>query len=661
MLLPGQGRQTVRTGPSLWILKHGVSTRQSIVWANDGLMSTILFEGHELAWIAALLWASIIGIVLAWAAYQIHSAYTRRMVQAAGQLAHVTLSSVSDGIIHTDAEGIVTFCNVAATKILGIPQEKIVGFPFKSTVHLYKGEAQVLVENPATFPPSQNAGDYLDPYSGVRTADDDIRPISETISHVRDASGKVTGAVFVFHDVSGAREFSHQLHYQARHDPLTGLPNRRAFEEGLAVLARTTLQDDDRAFLMYLDVDHFKMINDVHGHHVGDNFLRAFAALLRSLLKPEDELARLGGDEFAITVRRVDAGQAQQLAERLIAAVGAYRFDIDGRQFEAGVSIGIVAIIAGHCDPSALMARADTACYAAKDRGRGRCHLYLADDPYILIAEHTLDCANRVQRAFDENRFEVHLQKIVGRDRKLLGYESLIRMRSETGDLVMPGAFMPAIQRMGWITRIDQWMLQHVIAVARGWPSSKDKQPYLSLNLSARSIGDEAFVDGMLALLDSSGVHNRVLRFEITETDQLRTTATEMRLIDQLHQRGFMVWLDDVGTGYNSFDLLKRLRVDGIKIDQSFTRALIADPVDRALTEALIAIGKIMQLEVVAEGVEDEETYQALLTMDADAFQGHRFHKAESASDVLLQRIAEQAPGPQGLDIGSKSRRKMLT
>lgn len=604
-------------------------------------MSKILFEGHELAWIAALLWALILGLVLAWAIYQIHRAYARRMMRAVGQLAHVTLSSVSDGIIHTDAEGIITFCNVAATKILGIPEEKIVGIPFKTAVHLYKGESQVLVENPATFPLPKTPGDFLDPYSGVRVASGEVRPISETISPVWDASGKVTGAVFVFHDVSDVREFSSQLHYQARHDSLTGLPNRRAFEESLAVLVRAALQGEDRAFLMYLDIDHFKMINDVHGHSVGDRFLREFSALLRSQLRLDDGLARLGGDEFAITLRRADADQAQQLAERLISAVRAYRFDVDGRQFEAGVSIGIVAIAAEYCDPSALMARADTACYAAKDRGRGRSHLYLADDPYIVIAEDTLDCANRVQRAFDENRFEVHLQKIVGRDRKVLGYESLVRMRSETGDLVMPGAFMPAIQRMGWITRIDQWMLQHVIAVARGWPASAGKQPYLSLNLSARSIGDESFVNGMLALLDASGVHNRTLRFEITETEQLRVSATVMHLIDQLHQRGFMVWLDDMGTGYNSLDLLKRIRVDGIKIDQSFTRALIDDPVDRALTEALISIGKIMHLEVVAEGVEDEETYQALLTMEADAFQGHRFHKAESASDVILQRSHE--------------------
>lgn len=605
-------------------------------------MSELLLDGHGLTRIAACLSALIFLITLVIVVSQIRHLHARRMLSA-GQLTQLTLSSVSDGIIHTDAEGTVTFCNAAAARILEVPEERVVGFPFSSTIRLCKGEAQIRVENPATFLIAGDAAGHGDPHASLRLASGEIKPISETISHVRDSSGKITGAVWVFHDVSAARDFNDRLNYQARHDALTGLPNRRAFEEALGVFAREALRRDGEAFLMYLDVDHFKMINDVHGHGAGDQFLHELSTLLRSLLRPEDELARLGGDEFAITVHRADAWQARQLAETIIAAVRAYRFDVGGRPFEAGLSIGIVAVVADHCDPSALMARADTACYAAKDRGRGRCHLYLADDPHIVIAEHTLDCANRVQRAFDENRFEVHLQEIVGRDRQVLGYESLIRMRSEIGDLVMPGAFMPAIQRMGWATRIDQWMLQHVIAVVRDWPSSSGQQPYLSLNLSARSIGDAVFVDEMLALLDASGVHKRILRFEITETEQLRMTLTEMHLIDQLHQRGFMVWLDDVGTGYNSFDLLKRLRVDGIKIDQSFTRALMADPVDRALTEALISIGKIMHLEVVAEGVEDEETYQALLTMEADAFQGHRFHKAESASDVILRRCVPLA------------------
>ena len=608
-----------------------------LIFAGWEAIGTI-FSGHELTWIVTLLWALIVGVVpVLWLHYRRRSD-ALLMMRAEGKLTHLTLSSVSDGVIHTDADGLIIFCNAAATKILGAPAERILGRPFKFAVPVYKGEAQILVENPATFIPQENTGAYLDPYSGVRTASGEIRPISETISLVRDANGTVTGAVFVFHDVSTARDLSNQLNYQARHDQLTGLPNRPAFEETLRALAKSASEEQDQAFLMYLDIDHFKIINDVHGHAVGDQFLQELSRLLRSLLRPEDGLARLGGDEFAITLRLPDVEQAQQLADGLISAVSAYRFEIGGRQFEAGLSIGIVAIVADHCDPSALMARADTACYAAKDRGRGRCHLYLSDDPHIVIAEHTLDCANRIQRAFDDDRFEVHLQEIVGRDRKLLGYESLIRMRSETGDLVMPGAFLPAAQRMGWMIRIDQWMLQHVIAVACGWPSSGGQQPYLSLNLSARSIGDESFVDGMLGLLDASGVHNRILRFEITETDQLQMNPTEIRLIDQLHHRGFLVWLDDVGTGYNSFDLLKRIRVDGIKIDRSFTRALVVDPVDRALTEALIAIGKIMHLEVVAEGVEDEETYQALLTMEADAFQGHRFHKAESASDVVLHR-----------------------
>lgn len=587
-----------------------------------------------------LMWFLVVLGLLIGFLYQRQRARTLHKAQVAGELSNMTLSQVSDGVIHTDANGLITFCNTAAAKIIGMPAECMVGQPFGSTVRVYKGEEQTLVENPAKFLLASDQGVYLDRYSGLRTASGAIRPILETISPVRDQDGTIAGAVFVFHDVSDARDLSDQLVYQARHDHITGLPNRVAFEESLRDFVINAHRRPGRCFLMYLDVDHFKMVNDVYGHVAGDRLLREISALLRGLLRAEDGLARLGGDEFGITLRLRDAGKAQQVAESLISAVGAYRFEVGGGRFEVGLSIGIVAIEAGDSDVSTLMARADTACYAAKDRGRGRSHLYLADDPYILGAQSTLDCANSIQRAFDDDRFEVYLQRIVGRDRKVLGYESLIRMRSETGDVMEPGAFMPAAQRMGWMTRIDQWMLQHVLAVAHSWPAGEGQQPYLSLNLDARSIGDAAFVEGMLALLDASGVDNKILRFEITETDRLQDNATEKYLIDQLHRRGFRVWLDDMGTGYNSFDVLRRIHVDGIKIDRSFTRALVADPVDRALTEALISIGKAMHLEIVAEGVEDEETYQALLDLDADAFQGHRFHRAESAADVMQQQFS---------------------
>ena len=597
---------------------------------------------YGLIWTVALLWMAIGGCLIGFLIYEKRRTRSFVLMRAAGQLSDVTLSSVSDGVIHTDAEGVVTFCNAAAARLCGIPVEYIVGMPFRLALRVYKGEAQTRVDNPVNFAQTAGGEATHDPYSCMGTAGGEIRPIAEKISLVRGAAGKVTGAVFVFHDIANARDLRQQLNYQARHDPLTGLPNRAALDEALTHVLQAE-GSHAPAFLMYLDLDHFKLINDAQGHAAGDQLLREIATLLRKQLHPEDVLVRLGGDEFAVIARRKDAAHAQELANGLIAAVDAHRLSVGNQKFGVGLSIGVVGIDGARVGVSTLMARADTACYAAKDRGRGRCHLYLADDPHIIAAERTLNWANTIQRAFDDNRFEVYLQGIVGRDQKLLGYEALIRMHHETGEVVSPGTFMPAIQRMGWMTRIDQWMLQHVIALACQWPSVDGYQPYISLNLCARSISDASFVDNMLSMIDASGVDGGTLRFEITETDELQTGANEMRLIDQLRQRGFRVWLDDVGTGYNSFELLKRLHVDGIKIDRSFTHALVADPVDRALTEALISIGKLMRLEIVAEGVEDEATYQALLDMKADAFQGHHFYRAESAPDVLLHQVSDAA------------------
>jgi diguanylate cyclase (GGDEF)-like protein/PAS domain S-box-containing protein len=556
----------------------------------------------------------------------------------AKELAQVTLSSIGDGVIRTDAAGVITFCNAAAAKILEVPSERLVGQQFRSAVELYRGESQVRVENPVAQVLASGESLRLDLFSGVRTAGGEMRPISDSISPVRDIAGRVIGAVFVFQDVSDARKLTDRLSYQARHDLLTGLPNRLAFEEALVDCVTAAREGRGRHFLMYLDLDHFKMVNDTRGHAAGDRLLREVSTLLQGYLPEGDYFARLGGDEFAVILRDADAQEAQRLADSLIAALGGYRLRLGDRQLKVGLSIGISMIHAGNCDPSMVMAQADTACYAAKDQGRGRYQIYQADDAEILLAERTLDWAQRIQSAFDDNRFEVYLQEIVDRDRRLLGYESLIRMRGDNGHIIMPGSFIPAAQRMGWMSRIDQWMLREVLALARRRHDGTAPQPYLSLNLSARSVGDPAFIDWMLPLLDASGIDNRILRFEITETEQLQANETELRLVDQLRQRGYHVWLDDFGTGYNSFDLLKRLRVHGIKIDGSFTRGLLRDPIDRALTEAIVSIGKVMNLEIVAEGVEDEATYQALLGMGVHAFQGHLFHKAEAAVEAIRRQ-----------------------
>lgn len=551
----------------------------------------------------------------------------------AKELAQVTLSSIGDGVIRTDARGIITFCNQAAAKLLETDPEYPVGKVFAELVHLFDDDEGKPIDDPITRVLASGQTLRLNMFSSVRTVLGKRQPIADSVAPVRNAAGAVIGAVFVFQDVRDARLMTEKLSYQARHDQMTGLPNRLGFEEVLNQITASSVKNNEVHFVLFMDLDHFKIVNDTCGHAAGDKLLKDVSALLRARLRPTDMLARLGGDEFAVILKGANAAAAARVAENLLTAIKDYQLIYEGRTFKIGLSVGAAEINSANHDASMIMAQADTACYAAKTSGRGRYSIYQADDAEIQQAKRSLDWAQRIESALDNKRFELHLQRIVDEKRAPVGFETLIRMRSEEGKLVSPEAFIPAAKRMGWLTRIDQWVVREAIELAhhRG---ETGLQGYLSINLSAKSVGDPVFVDWMLPVLDSYKLGHNLLRFEITETEQLEASPTAFRLITALRERGFKVWLDDFGVGYNSFDLLKRLSVDGLKIDISFTRDLLHDPVDRVMVEAIVSIGKAMKLELLAEGVENEQTFRELSAMGVHLFQGHLFHQAEPASTL---------------------------
>ena len=527
----------------------------------------------------------------------------------------------------------ISFCNQAAAKLLETDTDYPVGKVFAELIQLFDDDGGKPIDDPITHVLQTGKTLRLNMFSSVRTVLGKHQPIADSVAPVRDSGGMIIGAVFVFQDVRDARQMTEKLSYQARHDQMTGLPNRIGFEEALRQAIATAVDHNEVHYLLYMDLDHFKVVNDTCGHAAGDKLLKDVSALLRARLRPTDLLARLGGDEFAVILKSATAAAATRVADNLIVAVKDYQLIYEGRTFKIGLSVGAAEINSLNIDASMIMAQADTACYAAKTSGRGRCQVYQAEDAEIQQAQRSLDWAQRIESALDQRRFEVYLQRIVDHERKEIGFETLIRMRGEEGQLIPPEAFIPAAKRMGWLTRIDQWMVREVMELARRRSEAGDGGS-LSINLSAKSVGDPVFVDWILSILDGARLDSRLLRFEITETEQLEATTTSTRLIGELRARGFKVWLDDFGVGYNSFDLLKRLPVDGLKIDISFTRDLLQDPVDRVMVEAIVSIGKAMKLELLAEGVENEETLEALAAMGVRYFQGHLFHKAEAAHKV---------------------------
>lgn len=556
---------------------------------------------------------------------------SEEQLHEAKELAQITLSSIGDGVIRTDCQGLITYCNSAALKLMEATEEDLIGKPFAEAVPIYDERGQ----QPRTDLVLQalRGAHPVHAELCLRTACGTILPISDSVSPVRAADGGVVGAVFVFKDVSEARTAQANLTFQARHDVLTGLPNRLEFEEQLRSVAADQYRGAPPACLLYLDLDHFKLVNDTRGHAAGDKLLGEIGSLLKQRVRSNDFLARIGGDEFAVIMRDTSETGAKRLARSLIDAVQDYSFLYGDRTFKVGLSIGVSPIRGADVDPSAILARADTACYAAKDLGRARYHVYAHDDREISEAETKLDWAQRIQTALVDKRFELYFQRICRVDGTLLGFEALVRMKETSGKIFEPGAFMSAVRRMGWMTRIDQWVISEVVRLVRSRASFADEPgvPYVSANLSAKSVGDKLFGKWLLALLDSQKVAPEQLRFEITETEHLEAAEIEVGLVGQLRQRGFEVWLDDFGVGYNSFELLKRMTIDGVKIDGSFVRDVLRDPVDRALVEGIVSIGKSLGLGILAEGVEDQATLKRLTEMGVQVVQGHLFHRAEPA------------------------------
>lgn len=427
-------------------------------------------------------------------------------------------------------------------------------------------------------------------------------------------------------------DFARLVALQARSDMLTGLPNRFALEERLDQLLRD--RDPRNIWVGIIDIDHFKGVNDAVGHAAADELLREVAQFLRGQLRGDDLLVRVGGDEFAMMLTDIDERDALRIARRINTAVHTNPFQIGARSFTLGLSIGLVRANGTPGSVSSLLAAADTACYVAKESGRDRVQLYDLGDPKVNSTRQRMSWAERIQLGLELDRFHMHLQAIVDQNHAVLGYEALIRLVDETGSWCQPAQFLPAAQRLGLMGRIDAWVCRHAIDYAMRL-IQRGAHQYVSMNIGAHSLADVAFQRNLMDMLDLHPGVEAALRIEVTETEGVEDLGEIATFLTELRARGVHVYLDDFGNGYNSFESLKRLPVDGIKIDWTVTRDLLRDPIDKALMKAAISIANSLGLELVAEGVEDEVQLAKLRELGATMYQGFLFHRPADAETVL--------------------------
>lgn len=553
----------------------------------------------------------------------------------------VTLHSIGDAVISANARGDLLYINPAAEALTGWSLTGAVGKPYGEVFRLRGPEgagepapdmmaAAIAAAQALRYPELQ-----LQPLHGGTVL------VEATASPIKDADGEVQGAVLVFRDVTEQRRLSHEIAYQALHDELTGLGNRRAFEQALDRAFDGTRGTAQHDVVCYLDLDEFKVVNDTCGHTAGDTMLREISGLFAGLLDGQDLLCRIGGDEFGILLAGRSVAAALQLAERLQQALAGYHFVWLEQRFGVGVSIGMVALDSQTESVGALLQAADSACYVAKEAGRNRIHLYAIDDPALAQRYGVMEWVSRIEHALLHDRFELFAQPIVplqgGDAQGLLHCEILLRIRSEQGELVLPGRFMPAAERYHLAARVDRWVVTHAL---RWVVAQQDRIGQCSINLSGQSLGDAAFTAFVLQALAHADVPCSKLCFEITETAAISNLHTANHFIEALRASGCKISLDDFGSGLSSFAYLRNLPVDVLKIDGQFVRDIDHDPVSLAMVKSIHEIGCLMGKRTVAEFVESPALVGMLQGIGVHYAQGYAVGHPVPLAQVLEGHLA---------------------
>jgi diguanylate cyclase (GGDEF)-like protein/PAS domain S-box-containing protein len=530
--------------------------------------------------------------------------------------AQVTLQSIVDAVVTVDRTGRIDYMNPVAESLTEWTAEEALGQPLGEVVRFATEEGHEPVEDPVRRATSSGRPAAVPDQTVLLSRRGQEVAIQANAAPIRDREGRVGGAVMVFHDVSRERRMKRLLSYQAAHDALTGLLNRREFENRLgAALASLRENPGQSHALLYLDLDQFKLVNDTCGHAAGDQLLRQVTGLLQTRVRASDVIARLGGDEFGILFEQCSNETALRLADGLRQAIRDYRFVWEGQAMQIGASIGIVEMTPETESIAALFSAADLACYAAKDGGRNRVHLY---DPASASArDRQTHWVTRLTSAKDQGRLELAFQPIMpvaaGPGRRP-HYELLLRLTDEDGREIMPGEFIPVAERYNVMPVLDRWVVERTLAELV--PSRRDGvhvAPYtLALNLSGASLSDQCFIESLLEQLEEHDPTPGVLCFEITETAAITNLANASHIMRELASRGCLLTLDDFGSGLSSFHYLRNLPVHYLKIDGQFVQDVAHDPIDRSLVEAIVQVGRAMGMETIAERVESQEVLDAL-------------------------------------------------
>ncbi|MDD3445527.1 MAG: EAL domain-containing protein, partial [Zavarzinia sp.] len=548
----------------------------------------------------------------------------------------ITLYSIGDAVICADTDARITFMNPAAEQLTGWRLADADGRPAHEIFRIVDAAGTPL---PCAIEACLHdlRSYYLREDTQLVTHDGQRLTVQDSASPIRNADGELLGAVLVFQDMTRSRALQNELAQSALIDPLTGLPNRKALEQRLVEADTAVRLGRRRVSLCFIDLDRFKILNDSMGHAAGDSLLVAVAGALRASTRPEDEIHRLGGDEFAILMSS-PLEEAEQVTKTAIRAIAALPFAWEGRSFALTASAGVAEIPVEGIAISELMSRADVACYTAKSTGRNKVSLYRPEESEAGRYHRDIQIASGIRAAIAADRFRIFAQRIeclqAGDCAQEKYFEILLRLEDENGELMYPGAFIPAAERYDLMSDIDRWVISTTLR-RYGARLRALGDFAIAINLSANSLNDPALWQFVRQELDASGIEPRRLNFEITETALIDNLEAANDFVAKARATGCGITLDDFGAGLSSFSYLRQFPVDQLKIDGNFVRQIVNSPVDRAIVESINDLGHKFGARTIAEFVEDEATLELLRDLGIDMAQGYCVARPVPIEDIL--------------------------
>ena len=546
--------------------------------------------------------------------------------------AQVTLNSIGDAVLSTDNSGNVTYLNLVAEKMTGWSCSEALGLPIAKVFHIIDGTTRTISRNPVEVAIKQNKVAKLASDCVLIRRDGVEIAIEDSAAPIHDRSGKVTGAVIVFHDVSESRQMKIKMSHLARHDPLTDLPNRTLLNDRIGHAIALACRHKKQFAVMFLDIDRFKSINDSLGHTVGDRLLRSVAERLLACVRITDTVSRLGGDEFVVLLSEIEhLGDANGVAEKILTTLAAAHH-IPPHEINMTVSLGMSVYPDDGDDAETLVRHADIALYHAKDTGRNNAKVFTQEMNTRAVEQRSLESGLR--GALKRKEFELYYQpKVRLATGEITGAEALLRWRHPVRGNILPGVFIPVAEESHLIVRIGEWVLREACKQAQAWRRSGLTIDQMAVNISAIEFQAPGFLERVTAILTETGFDPHCLELEMTESVLMENAECTASLLTALKAMGLRLAIDDFGTGYSSLSYLGRFPIDTLKIDQSFVHQMTNDPIGATIVGTVISMGRSLNQRVVAEGVETREQLAFLQTQDCEEGQGYHFSKALCAKE----------------------------